>query len=433
MTTTLWAKDDSAIDEAIQRFVAADDVIVDRALFPYDLRATQAHVRGLGRIEVLDDADVMALTSCLDELRRAFEDGSFILDARFEDGHSAIEHFVTERLGDVGKRLHTGRSRNDQVQVALRLYMRDRLAALGLAATAVARACLDCAEAKSEVPMPGYTHLQRAVPSSVGLWMAGFTEAFLDDAELATMTSQWLDASPLGTGAGFGVNLPLDRDGVAQELGFSRLQLNPQYVQNARGKFELAVLGALGQALLDVRRLAWDLSLYTTAEYGFVSLPMAYTTGSSLMPNKRNPDVVELLRAAYGRCFGAQAEIASVLSLPSGYQRDLQSSKAAFVGAMDHGLSALALVPRLLRGMTLDEARMRAAITKEMYATDRALERTRDGVPFRDAYRDVAKHLDEGDERTPEQSLRARVSPGGCGALGLDVLRDRLEARRGGA
>jgi argininosuccinate lyase len=202
------------------------------------------------------------------------------------------------------------------------------------------------------------------------------------------------------------------------------------YVQNSRGKFELAALGALAQALLDVRRLAWDLSLFTSAEFGFVELPRTYITGSSLMPNKKNPDVVELLRAAAASVIGAQTEVASALSLPSGYHRDLQVTKAPLLRAMRQGLAALSLVARLVQGFTLVPLRMRQAITGDMFATDRALDLARAGTPFRDAYRAVAKDLDATGAYDLEASLAARVSPGATADLGVHEMRNRLEAVR---
>ncbi len=426
--TVIWKKDDTEIDAEIARFLAGGDVLLDRELLRFDIEATNAHVRGLERLGVFAKKEADAVCSALGDLAQAFDEGSFVLDERFEDGHSAIELWVTEKLGDLGKRIHTGRSRNDQVQVALRLHMQDALAKLEERCAHVAAACLERAEADETTPMPGYTHLQRAMPSSVGLWLGGFAEAFLDDRDHAAFTADFLDQSPLGTGAGFGVSLPLDRDGVALQLGFARLQRNPQYVQNARGKFELLVLGSLAQALLDVRRLAWDLSLFTMPEFAFVRLPAVFTTGSSLMPNKRNPDVVELLRASAARVLAAQTEIAGVLSLPSGYQRDLQATKRPYLEACREGLAALALVPRLVRELELDRAKMHAAISDDMYATDRALAAANAGVPFRDAYREAAKG--GGDSWTPERSLAARVSPGACAALGLERLRERLGGAR---
>jgi len=427
MAGLIWDKAGAAVDDRIQRFLAGDDVILDRALFLYDVRASKAHVRGLARIGVLEETEAASLVAELDALTEAFLAGAFTLDDRFEDGHSAIEAHLVERLGDTGRKVHTGRSRNDQVLVASRLYLRDALAEVERRSLLVASALLDRAEATAGVPMPGYTHLQRAVPSSVGLWLAGFAEAMIDNAALARSTAAWIDCCPLGTAAGYGVNLPLDRQGVAAELGFARLQVNPVYAQNSRGKFEIQALTALLQPLLDVRRFAWDLSLYTTVEFGFVTLPASYTTGSSIMPNKKNPDVVELLRASPAVVEGALAEIAAILSLPSGYHRDLQATKAPLLRAMSSGLHALSLVDELVRRLSFDEARMAAAVSPDMFATDRAVELTREGVPFRTAYQRVAEELPTLAGRTAEESLTKRVSPGAPGQLLLDELRARLQ------
>jgi len=259
MKQFLWRLGDAGpVDEAIMEFLAGEDIVLDRELFPFDIRATAAHVRGLARIGILDDSESAQLVNLLDALLDDFTAGSFVLDDRFEDGHSAIEMYLTERAGDLGAKVHTGRSRNDQVAVATRLYLKDRLRQLVELDGRIALVCLQKAEQHADLPMPGYTHLQRAVPSSVGLWMGAFAEAFTDNLSLALHALESVDCSPLGTAAGYGVNLPLDRDGVARELGFGRLQINPMYAQNSRGKFELLALQAAAHALLDVRRLAWD-------------------------------------------------------------------------------------------------------------------------------------------------------------------------------
>jgi argininosuccinate lyase len=428
MAGVIWEKAGASIDARIQRFCAGDDVVLDRALFLADIRASKAHVHGLLRAHVLAAHEAATIDVALGELATEFEAGRFVLDDRYEDGHSAIEAYLTERVGEAGKKVHTGRSRNDQVLVALRLMVRDMLARIEGAVIEAADGFLARAEELERVPMPGYTHLQRAVPSSVGLWMAAFAEAFIDDAALLRETSRWMDACPLGTAAGYGVNLPLDRQGVSDELGFARLLVNPMYAQNSRGKLELAALGALLQALFDVRRFAWDLSLYTTAEFAFVKLPAEYTTGSSIMPNKKNPDVIELLRASPSVVQGAMTEIQSLLSLPSGYHRDLQATKGPVVRALFHGAEALGLVPELVRRIELDVERMARAITPDLYATDAAVELAVQGVPFRTAYRQVADGLAGLAARTPAESLAARVSPGATADLMLGVLRDRLAA-----
>lgn len=433
MSGLLWQKQGVEVDPRIMRFLAGDDVLLDRELFLHDVEASQAHVEGLARIGLLSADECSALLRELDLLAQDFRSGAFVLDERYEDGHSAIEARLTERLGDAGRKVHTGRSRNDQVLVASRLWLKAQLRALIVHCRAAGRICLDRAAAES-LPMPGYTHLQRAVVSSTAMWFAGFAEAFIDDARRAADTLDLIDANPLGTAAGYGVNLPLDRDFTTQKLGFARLQVSPIYAQLSRGKFELAALDALASALLDLRRLAWDLSLFTTAEYGFVQLPAAYTTGSSIMPNKRNPDVVELMRASYSAVAAARCEVEQLLSLPSGYQRDLQFSKGSIVHGFGRGLGALALLPGLLQALEWNAPALAAAIEPSMYATDVAIEQAAAGVPFREAYRRAAEAAAEaGQGRTPQGSLEARVSPGGAADLRLDELQRRWAALDGAA
>ncbi|HSN00815.1 MAG TPA: argininosuccinate lyase [Rudaea sp.] len=428
MAAPLWQKSGTRIDAKIMRFLAGDDVVLDREFFAHDIAASKAHVEGLANIGVVGVAEAAALKRELDALADDFAGGAFVLDERFEDGHSAIEARLTERLGDAGRRIHAGRSRNDQVLVATRLWLKEKLVQLEAHCRAIAEVCLDRA-AQPAFPLPGYTHLQRAVVSSTAMWFAGFAESFIDDALRARATHEWIDTNPLGTAAGYGVNLPLDRAHTTRALGFARMQVSPVGAQLSRGKFEIAVLEALGSALLDLRRLAWDLSLFTTAEFGFVALPPEYTTGSSIMPNKRNPDVVELLRASYACVAAARTEIEQLVSLPSGYQRDLQFSKGSIFHGVRHGLAALELASDLLARMQWNEPAMRAAIDPAMYATDVAIEQAASGVPFREAYRAAAESTASAAQgRTPEQSLAARTSPGAHADLRLDELRERLNA-----
>jgi argininosuccinate lyase len=428
MSDLLWQKPGVAVDARIMQFLAGDDVLLDREFFLYDIVASAAHVEGLQRIGILSAEEASALEGELERLAYDFRGGAFVLDARYEDGHSAIEARLTERLGDVGRKVHTGRSRNDQILVATRLWLKAKVGELVVVCREIARVCLDRAAGES-LPLPGYSHLQRAVVSSSAMWLAGFAEAFIDNGQRARDTLAWVDANPLGTAAGYGVNLKLDRDHTTQSLGFARLQVSPVYAQLSRGKFEIAALEALGSAVLDLRRVAWDLSLFTTAEFGFVALPAEYTTGSSIMPNKRNPDVIELMRATYASVAAARTEIEQLLSLPSGYQRDLQFSKGAMVHGFGRGLAALDLLPDLLQRMRWNADAMRAAIEPAMYATDIAIEQAAAGVPFREAYRRAAQSIDGGTSaRTPEASLEVRTSPGAAGDLRLDELRARSDA-----
>lgn len=428
MSGLLWQKDGVETDARIMHFLAGEDIVLDRELFIFDIEASKAHVEGLARIGILTAADSEAVLTELDTLADDFLSGEFLLDERFEDGHSAIEARLTERLGDTGRKVHTGRSRNDQVLVASRLWLKARLTELFNECRQIAEICLQRASSES-LPMPGYTHLQRAVVSSTAMWLGGYAEAFIDNAWRAQQTLDFIDANPLGTAAGFGVNLALDREHTTTRLGFARMQVSPTYAQLSRGKFEIAALDALAGALLDLRRLAWDLSLFTSAEFDFVSLPARYTTGSSIMPNKRNPDVIELMRASYASVAGARSETEQLLSLPSGYQRDLQLGKGALLRGFAQGLAALQLLPDLLLGMSWNQAPMAAAIEPAMYATDVAVEQAIAGVPFRDAYRAAADGAaNAGQGRSPESSLAARVSPGAAGNPHWQLLRERLAA-----
>ncbi|AVY67246.1 argininosuccinate lyase [Xanthomonas translucens] len=432
MTNLLWQKPGVAVDAKIQAFLAGDDVILDREFFLHDIAASGAHAEGLQRIGILSADELAGLQRELAILAEDFRSGAFVLDARFEDGHSAIEARLTERLGDAGRKIHTGRSRNDQILVATRLWLKERLTQLAQLSREIAKVALDRAQAEQALPLPGYTHIQRAVVSSAGMWWASWAEAFIDDAIRAQDTLRLIDANPLGTAAGYGVNLKLDREHTTAALGFARMQVSPIYAQLSRGKFEMAALEALGSATLDLRRLAWDLSLFTSGEFGFVALPAQYTTGSSIMPNKRNPDVIELMRATHASVAAARTEIEQLLSLPSGYHRDLQSSKGAIFHGFGRGLAALELLPALLANLEWREDRLRAAIDTGMYATDVAVEAALAGVPFREAYQAAAASADSaGQGRTPEGSLAARVSPGAAADLRLAQLQSRWDALAG--
>lgn len=427
MSELLWQKPGVEVDPRIQAFLAGDDVLLDREFIQDDITASAAHARGLARIGILTSSEAEAMCRELAALSEDLKSGAFVLDERYEDCHSAIESRLVERLGDVGRKIHTGRSRNDQILVATRLWLKRKLGEVQALSREVAEVCLLRAQAEA-LPMPGYTHLQRAVVSSTAMWWAGFAEAFIDNAVRARQAGEWIDANPLGTAAGYGVNLPLDRGFSTQELGFARMQVSPIYAQLSRGKYELAAVDALAAAALDLRRLAWDLSLFTTAEFGFVSLPAQYTTGSSIMPNKRNPDLVELMRATYASIAAARTELEQLLSLPSGYHRDLQFTKGALVHAFGRGLGALALLPNLLRGLQWRPERLAQAFDEGMYATDKAVELAVAGLPFREAYKLAAAEPLPSHGADPQASLDARVSPGGAAALGLDVLAGRLAA-----
>ena len=421
----LWSKDQQTMPPEVMAFLAGEDVRLDRHLLIYDIRGTRAHLLGLAEIGIISDAELSQFKQSLDALEQAYQADDFVLDERFEDGHSAIEFFLTEQLGELGKKAHTGRSRNDQVLTCLRLFMQDQLAGLSDQVVGVIQKLFSMAKANQDTLMPGYTHLQRAMPNTVAVWLLGLAEGLLDDLEHLSNLRQLLNSSPLGTAAGFGVPLPLARETSARAMGFDRVQVNPVSTQNSRGKYELMVLHGLSYLLSDVRRFAWDLSLYMTSEFDFIGLKNSHTTGSSIMPNKNNPDVVELMRASLAVVDGAVSQVQSMLSLPGGYQRDLQLSKEPLIKGMQATREVIGLLPGLLGAMVFKKDHMRAAISAEMMATDQALHKVKQGHSFRDAYLD--SKADQALKITPEESIQSRVSLGGAANLGLELMQSRLE------
>ena len=421
----LWSGEDgNNIHQDLMDFMAGNDIKLDRHLFVFDIEATKVHVQGLKKIGVFTSDEYRKVKKALKVLKKQFQSGEFSLDNRYEDGHSAIEFYLTEQLGSLGKKTHTGRSRNDQVLTCSRLFMRHHLQQIKELNKLITSSLLDLAEKHKNTAMPGYTHLQRAMPTTVAVWLLGLAESLIDDNLLIDSTISYINSSPLGTAAGFGVPLDLPREFTAKKLKFERVQINPVYAQNSRGKFDLVVLQTLYQVMLDIRRFSWDLSLFMTNEFNFVKLDKSYTTGSSIMPNKSNPDVVELMRASLSVIEGSISQIQSLMSLPSGYQRDLQMSKEPMVKSLLFTTQVLKLIPGLIDAMNFNPEVMKSAISPEMMATDHALEQVKKGKNFRDAY-GMAKVTEN--NISYQDSIRNRISLGGAANLGIKSLRKRLD------
>ncbi|MDH5432622.1 MAG: argininosuccinate lyase [Gammaproteobacteria bacterium] len=429
MTKPIWQKNAPInIDKNMMSYMAGEDIKLDASLIQYDIQASKAHAQGLESIGILSPEELQSLLNCLSQLETEISTKQFEINAEYEDGHSAIEAYLTEHLGQLGKKIHTGRSRNDQVLVATRLYLKDSLNKAITSVIQSAHICLQQAEKSKNIAIPGYTHMQRAVPSSVGLWFASFSESMIDNIIGLKSALELIDSNPLGTAAGYGVNLDLNRQLTTELLGFSRLQINPMYCQNSRGKLELAVLSALSQCMLDVRRFCWDVSLFSTQEFDFVKLPETMTTGSSIMPNKRNPDLIELMRANYAIIQSSMTELQSLLSIPSGYQRDLQLTKEPLIRGINSSLKTLELFCNVCQHIEFKTDKCKSVIDEPMYATDYAVELSQQGVPFRDAYKRVVEDFDVLHHRTPEMSLKARISSGACANLMLNELKLRLQS-----
>jgi argininosuccinate lyase len=389
----LWDKG-GALDEQILRFTAGEDHELDQRLVAYDVRASIAHARMLAEQELLGREDCNAICTGLTELGEAHARGEWTIAIEEEDAHSALERRLIERIGEAGGRVHLGRSRNDQVLAAMRLYMKDAAAALSAGACRVADTLDEIAREQGTIALPGYTHMQRAMPSSVGLWAQGFAAELRDDAAGLTRAATRADLNPLGSAAGYGTpSVDLDREATRTALGFSVTQEPVTAVQLSRGKAEATLIFEIALLMGDLGRLAADLLLYYTQEFAFITLPEEMTTGSSIMPQKRNPDVFELIRGAASSPIGAVVESLNLTTkLTSGYHRDLQRLKAPLFRSIDLAEDVTGIMAHALAGVRFRVDKIELDDT--LFAAERANELVvREGIPFREAYRRVAAEL----------------------------------------
>jgi argininosuccinate lyase len=389
--TRLWDRGEP-LDRLVLEFTAGDDHALDDRLVAYDVRASRAHAAMLHACGLLSAEDLAAIEGGLAAIGAAHVRGEWRVALEEEDCHTAIESRLVAAIGEAGARIHLGRSRNDQVLAALRLWLKDELERLAGDAESVAGALEALAAAHGELPMPGYTHMQRAMPTTVGLWLGSFAAELRDDAEGLRAARRRADKNPLGSAAGYGAPaLAIDRRHTASALGFAVVHEPVTAVQLSRGKAEAAALFEAALLASDLAKLAADLCLFATAEFGFVRLPVALTTGSSMLPQKRNPDLFELAR---GRCAEAAAALAEVLAiaakLPSGYHRDLQLIKKPVSRGLDSVGATARLFAHVIPAIELDAARMEAAIEPAMLLAERANRLVvEEGIPFREAYRRV--------------------------------------------
>ena len=418
----LWDKG-YELDSLIERFEIGDDYTYDNELVEPDVLGSLAHAEMLHRIGVLTADELAQLRRGLGEILALHQRGEFRMAPEDEDVHTKIENWLVAELGEVGKKIHTARSRNDQVLLDLRLYAKRKVLEVEVALLSCASELARFAREHEYTPMPGYTHMQRAMLSSVGVWAGAYSEMLLDDWALLEAAYELNDWSPLGSAAAYGVPLPIDREYVAKLLGFSGVQNNVLYAANSRGKIEAAIVHALAQSLLTLSKLAQDVLLFTTSEYGFFTVSDSLVTGSSIMPQKKNISMMELVRAKASIMLGYQAQIMGVLAgLPSGYNKDYQETKRPFMDALDLALQSFAVVERTVSSLTPNEDRLLAACTPELYATDRAYELVQAGASFRDAYRQVGAALADLPPVDARAGLRSRTHTGSSGNLGLDRL-----------
>jgi argininosuccinate lyase len=429
--STLWSPG-GPIDRRMLDFTVGDDRLWDTRLLRWDVLGSLGHAEGLRASGLLSDAEYRRIRSGLRRALGAVESGELVIGPEHEDVHSAVELWLTARARDAGERLHTGRSRNDQVTADLRLFLKDRTLVLHGAALALADALLDFAARHRRALWPGYTHQRRAMPSSAALWAAAYAEGLLDTVESLPALWTRLDRSPLGSAAGYGVPLPLEREVAARALGFAGLDQTVTSVQNGRGKLEAAVLFWCTQLGHDLSRFATDVILYSAEEFGYLVLPPELATGSSIMPHKRNPDLFELTRA---RAAALEGDLFAVMQLKAkltgGYHRDFQLLKEPLMRGLERTEEMLGMMAAATPRLGVDAARGSAALAGGALATDEVMRRVEAGEPFRAAYRAVAAGIKEGDG-FPAPSAGAimarRSSTGGVGNLGLAGLRARSRA-----
>lgn len=392
----LWEKSVQVTDE-IDRFTVGHDRELDLYLAPYDVIGSMAHVTMLHTIGLIADDELPLLLAELKAIYREAREGRFVIEDGIEDVHSQVELMLTRRLGDTGKKIHAGRSRNDQVLLDLKLFTRDKLRQVAEAVQTLFETLQRQSEAHRHVLMPGYTHLQVAMPSSFGLWFGAYAESLADDLLLLQAAYRQANRNPLGSAAGYGSSFPLDREMTTRLLGFDDLNYNVVYAQMCRGKLERSVAAALAAVAGTVGKMAFDACLFNSQNFGFVTLPAECTTGSSIMPHKKNPDVFELIRARMNRLQALPNDLLLISNnLPCGYFRDLQELKEAYLPAFDQLIDCLHMATYIIERIRVNEHLTDDPRYDAMFSVEEVNRLAASGVPFRDAYRQVGLAIEAG-------------------------------------
>lgn len=404
MAQKLWEKS-VQVDHDVERFTVGRDREMDLYLAPYDILGSLAHIDMLQSIGLLSADELEKLTAELRHIYAETQSGQFTIEEGVEDVHSQVELMLTRRLGDMGKKIHSGRSRNDQVLVDLKLFTRARLQQLVEAVETLFNTLIDQSERYKQVLMPGYTHLQVAMPSSFGLWFAAYAESLVDDLIVMQAAYRVCNRNPLGSAAGYGSSFPLDRTRTTDLLGFESMDYNVVYAQMGRGKTERIVASAIASIAATLAKLAFDACLYNSQNFAFIKLPDAFTTGSSIMPHKKNPDVFELTRAKCNKLQALPYQITLIANnLPSGYFRDLQIIKELFLPAFDELDDCLHMVNLMMSQIEVNTHIIDDPRYNLMFSVEEVNRRVQAGTPFRDAYKQVGLEIEAG-HFTPDKHI----------------------------
>ena len=425
MSPKLWEKSNTSLDKKIEEFEVGDDYLLDMHLAPFDVYGNAAQAHMLHKIGILSEDERSAilkeLGKILQDIRNP-EESSFHISIQDEDIHTKIENLLIERIGSVGKKIHTARSRNDQVLLDTRLYSKYSIQTLLLHLTDFDKPILKFAKKYEFVTMPGYKHMQIAMPSSVGMWASSFVESIIDEIHLFEQVHSLNDMNPLGSGAGYGVSIDIDRDYTTKLLGFGRVQKNSIYCGNSRGKVAAHIINSIAGFGLILNKIATDLLLFTMKEFQFFTFNDSIATGSSIMPQKKNLDVLELVRGKTHSLLANQHQIHQLIAnLPSGYNRDYQESKRLLISSFTIITQMVNVVKIVFSNLTPNEERLRAAHLPEIYATDVAYQKVKEGVPFRDAYREVGENLGSIKVEDPVENIKSKKHIGATGNLHLSA------------
>lgn len=396
MAQKLWEKN-VQVDQEVDRFTVGKDREMDLYLAKYDVLGSMAHITMLESIGLLTADELQTLLAALREIYKIAESGSFIIEEGIEDVHSQVELMLTRSLGDMGKKIHSGRSRNDQVLLDLKLFTRAQIQTLVTAVTGLFEVLIAQSNRYQAVLMPGYTHLQVAMPSSFGLWFGAYAESLVDDLQMLQAAYRVCNRNPLGSAAGYGSSFPLNRQLTTDLLGFDSLDYNVVYAQMGRGKMERTIAFAMAGIAATLSKLAFDACLFNSQNFGFIKLPDQFTTGSSIMPHKKNPDVFELTRAKCNKIQGLPQQITLIANnLPSGYFRDLQIIKELFLPAFDELKDCLRMATHMMREVKVNEHILDDERYALMFSVEEVNRRVLAGVPFRDAYKQVGLEIEAG-------------------------------------
>ena len=430
----IWFKKEAvSLNKVVEEYNSGEDIIYDQEMIPDDIWCSRCYARLLERHKLITKKELKELEGGLDDILKLYEKGKFQLKLEDEDCHTKIEDYLIEKLGDTGKKIHTGRSRNDQVLVMMRWFLKRKAAAINKKTLGLALQCIKFAKKYEMVAMPGYTHMQKAMPTTVGTWMGSFAESLMDDVKLLNLiTDEIVDQNPLGSGAGYGSPFDFDRDWLSKEIGFSKTQNNVIYCHNSRGKIEGLVIEACCQIMLTLNRLACDLLFFTTQEFQFLNIDDSIATGSSIMPQKKNLDVAELIRGRTPTVLSCRQEMSmNILNKISGYHRDGQEIKRPlFLGLKYTEMSLDAMGATIANVKPNKDVLMKSMLgCPGLFAAHKAFEKVKEGMTFRDAYREIGSNINKIDvtEKDIDRWLKMSTHQGGTGNLGLGKIEKEIK------